>query len=599
MPTENQLKIDIKVKNQQANKALKDVQKELDSVGKKADTVAKGGMSRMRVATSGLRRSMGALRNNLLLVSFAFGGTVAAVSKVIKAYGEQELAEKKLETALGRTSQSLLDQASALQKVTTFGDENIIQAQALIAAFVDDEEAIKSATEATLDLASAKGMDLFAAADLVAKTLGSTTNAMSRYGIEVTGAVGSTERLNSLTENIAKTFGGQAKAQADTLTGSLQQMSNAVGDAAEAMGSQLGGAVRVTAGAIQIMAEELTDLLTLHDRLVILSRQQGEVLTEEEAAVVNLEQSLEHLTKGDIVNKLSAMLGFGVLEVKKQLPALQAMYHDLSEGTVELDTSTLKLGDNFEHNAEMIKMLVQQYEFAATGIEPFRQLYLDFEKVQDKAFDNYNTEQELIAEFVKNHEHKAAALGLVTDEQKKQNEQTAKDREEAEKLAEAEKKAQKATITNAVAYVRSADDKKKAAQEMAQTALEGALQQVAVEQFLKAIKFIKLPPPWNVAVATALASTATASISNLLSGIKFAASGLDEVVTKPTLIMAGEAGPESVQITPLEGPKDEPQGGGGITVNVSGNVLSQDFVEGELAENIKDAIRRGIDFGIG
>ena len=39
-------------------------------------------------------------------------------------------------------------------------------------------------------------------------------------------------------------------------------------------------------------------------------------------------------------------------------------------------------------------------------------------------------------------------------------------------------------------------------------------------------------------------------------------------------------------------------GGGAITVNVSGNVLSQDFVEGELAENIKEAIRRGTDFGI-
>ena len=35
-----------------------------------------------------------------------------------------------------------------------------------------------------------------------------------------------------------------------------------------------------------------------------------------------------------------------------------------------------------------------------------------------------------------------------------------------------------------------------------------------------------------------------------------------------------------------------------VTVNESGNLLSQDFVEGELAENIKEAIRRGTDFGI-
>ena len=44
---------------------------------------------------------------------------------------------------------------------------------------------------------------------------------------------------------------------------------------------------------------------------------------------------------------------------------------------------------------------------------------------------------------------------------------------------------------------------------------------------------------------------------------------------------------------------NEGGGGGAVTVNVSGNVLSQDFVEGELAENIKEAIRRGTEFGIG
>ena len=42
------------------------------------------------------------------------------------------------------------------------------------------------------------------------------------------------------------------------------------------------------------------------------------------------------------------------------------------------------------------------------------------------------------------------------------------------------------------------------------------------------------------------------------------------------------------------------EGGGGsaVTVNVSGNVLTEDFVSGELAENIKEAVRRGTDFGI-
>ena len=43
---------------------------------------------------------------------------------------------------------------------------------------------------------------------------------------------------------------------------------------------------------------------------------------------------------------------------------------------------------------------------------------------------------------------------------------------------------------------------------------------------------------------------------------------------------------------------NEGGGGGMINVSVTGNVLTQDFVEEELAEAIRDAARRGTDFGI-
>ena len=210
--------------------------KGIDDVRKKSKKAGKT-MGRWRIHTEGLRRSVGALRNNLLLVSFAFGGTLAVVGKLVNAYKEQELAERKLSAALGFTSSALLDQASALQQTTAFGDEAIIGVQALIGMFTKDEEQIKLLTQATLDLSAAKGMDLTAAADLVSKSFGSSTNALSRYGITVEGAVGSTERLEMLTGNVANLFGGQAVAQADTLSGSIDQMKNALGDTAETMGA--------------------------------------------------------------------------------------------------------------------------------------------------------------------------------------------------------------------------------------------------------------------------------------------------------------------------------------------------------------------------
>lgn len=202
------------------------------------------------------------LRSKLLLVSFAMALVMNTIGKLVKGQAIQELAEKKLSTALGRTSQALLKQASALQEITAFGDESIISVQASIAAFTDSEAQIKKATVATLDIASAMGMDLKSAGDLVAKTLGSSTNAMSRYGVEVVGAVGSTERLESLTKNVARLFGGQAKSQAETMSGALDQAGNSAGDLAEKIGDKLSPLIIAMAKDFKTTAENLSELIS-------------------------------------------------------------------------------------------------------------------------------------------------------------------------------------------------------------------------------------------------------------------------------------------------------------------------------------------------
>ena len=79
------------------------------------------------------------------------------------------------------------------------------------------------------------------------------------------------------------------------------------------------------------------------------------------------------------------------------------------------------------------------------------------------------------------------------------------------------------------------------------------------------------------------------------------ARGGDFVTSGPQNIIVGDnpCGRERVQVTPLSSPNIAgPQGESSVTVNISGNVMSKDYVEGELAEQIRDAVRRGEDFGI-
>ncbi len=177
---------------------------------------------------------------NLKTVSIAAAAALTALGyelyKSVQAANEAEAAEKKLSTALGYTSKALLDQSAALQKLTIFGDDQIQGVMASIAAFTRDEATIKTLTKATLDFAAAKGMDLASAGDLVAKSFGSSTNALARYGIQADGAAGSTEKLGQITEGIAALYGGQAEAAANTFGGRISQLKNAFGDLQEEIG---------------------------------------------------------------------------------------------------------------------------------------------------------------------------------------------------------------------------------------------------------------------------------------------------------------------------------------------------------------------------
>ena len=96
-------------------------------------------------------------------------------------------------------------------------------------------------------------------------------------------------------------------------------------------------------------------------------------------------------------------------------------------------------------------------------------------------------------------------------------------------------------------------------------------------------------------IATTVAANSMAA--GLLQAQRFAKGG-EFITQKPELIMVGEAGREHVQITPIDRPPERALGSNPITINFSGNVMSQDFIENEAIPQIKEAIRRGADIGV-
>jgi len=213
-----------------------------------------------------------------MVSAFAAGAVgVAALTQAFRASFaaalEQEAAVASLNGQLRSLGAASLDvsaslqaQASALQQVSTFGDDQIIRAQAALAAFTKEEEQLKELTKATLDFATASGTSLTSAAALVAKSFGSSTNALTRYGIEVEGSVGSTERLIQITEGIADLWGGQALAASETFSGQLELLNNNIGDVGENF-VEVGTQSENLIGILKFLNEEIAKSAETWDKI--------------------------------------------------------------------------------------------------------------------------------------------------------------------------------------------------------------------------------------------------------------------------------------------------------------------------------------------
>ena len=199
--------------------------------------------SKMKLASKGFKKTAASLKKTGKAMTMSLTAPLVAFAAAsVKAFDTQAQAEAKLSRSLNgnvKAFRRLKKEAQELQKVTLFGDEETMAAQAMLTSMGLEEDAVRRLTPLIQDMATTKGMDLRAAADLVAKSVGSSTNALTRYGVEITGAVGSSERLETAVTGLSKQFEGQAQSAAKAGAGGLKQLSNRFGDLMEKIGEML------------------------------------------------------------------------------------------------------------------------------------------------------------------------------------------------------------------------------------------------------------------------------------------------------------------------------------------------------------------------
>ena len=565
-------------------KGFTSAHKDLDSLNTQSRAFVKNS-NRSRSATAKLRSSFSALRNNLLLLTFAFGGLIVAINKTVEAYRKQIEAETKLRASLRNVSTAskdgadkLIALAAALQEVTTFGDEQIIAGQAMLATFQLNEDAIASLTERMLDMAVAQGTGgdgLTTIALQLGKAFTGQVGALSRSGVLIdktalksARAASATKEFAFLVNELDKNFKGLARELATTTLGQIDQLENKISDLNEVM------------GLVALPTKEATTRLKL-----FFTEGISRYLVTMQNFFKNLDTGADFLAQWTIA--------LGVTEAQLIAAAAANKEADFRPDP-EVLAGLQRAIDLIKEETETLKLLGEENEKgnfvwvdANRNVEKFiKSLALEHEMYKKRKDLNLEIrQQQLIMD--------ATVEAGLEKTIKQENDLTAlkmKRFKLGSIIQQAELKAGADLLDN---LGKLAGTNKGFAMTAARLAQASAI----IDTFAGANKAFAQGGVLGFLTGASVIAAGMANVKEIQTQIAEMGSakhGADFVTSGPQMMMVGEgSGPEHVQVTPLVDSNLQGPQGGGVTINISGGVVQDDYVRNTLIPAINKATGTG------
>lgn len=576
------------------------------------------GAGKSQKQVKGVSSALGGLAKKAALAAGTYFGARAlldGIKQSIDLFARQELAQKKLETvlkstgnAVGMTSLELVNMAKSLQSVTKFGDEAIMETQALMLTFTQiGNEVMPNAIETVLNMSEAMGVGLKEQTIQLGKALNDPIlgiSALSRVGVQLSEtqkqqikdfmAVNDVASAQGVILGELETqFGGMAREGADTLSGSLAQMNNALGDAGEVMGETLAPIVTDLAIKVKGLAQDFQEFMrgfteTPLERSIRDMQDLGMETTDLELVLNRIEQS-----------KATAKL---TDEFADSTP-LKAVNYELDRQAYFMEQRANLALEAAEITGEEMNMMEKLQELRSSGaseeeiqaaahiVSEAIRLDLAIQASEDR-MERAALEISLQNEINKLKEEEVNLIKAAGTETIKTGEiknKTQKDESKLTTLAEEGKIKLKEKVEDTVKKSEAVSKTRKV-----QEALQDSYAMAG-----KAYKAVVEIPIVGPALAVVAAAAAMAFGLKQVGMIKSFAKGGSFVTDGPEMIMVGDnpSGREQVNVTPLGLDEGTPSQAG-ITLNISGNVLHESFVEDSIIPQIREGLRLGENMGV-
>lgn len=370
---------------QELARQTKDYQEQLN----RANSAVQKATGGLRNQQSGMLSLMGAVKK-LGLAYVAIQAAKKALDfslESVEAYRTQERAVTGLNTALQNAgvytseySAHLQNLASEIQSYSNYGDEAILKAQGVAQAFMGSVPITDALTKAVVDFAAAMDMDLEQAFTLVGKSIGSSTNALGRYGVELQKGMTDSQKMEAITKQLGDRYEGQAA----QMVNSSIQLKNVWGDLKETIGQSLNPAFEVlnrsTIDIIKNFQTWINKTRILRADLQSLTMDELRVRAQEN--IKKIGQNYDMLSKNGLINRKAINEDIKTLEnankqIYNQMKTLRTL--KLNTGYDVLNTNKNKTPIKISDDIESPSISAPRVSGGSANVQKVKD---DYEKLQ-------------------------------------------------------------------------------------------------------------------------------------------------------------------------------------------------------------------------
>lgn len=384
-------------------KRLAGIYRENKKALEEADSAVQKATGGLRNQQSGMSSLMGAAKG-LIGGYIGIQGAIKALNfslESVEAYRTQERAVTGLNTALQNAgvytseySAHLQNLASEIQSYSNYGNEAILKAQGVAQAFMGSVPMTDALTKAVVDFAAAMDMDLEQAFTLVGKSIGSSTNALGRYGVELQKGMTDSQKMEAITKQLGDRYQGQAA----QMVNSSIQLKNVWVDLKETIGQSLNPAFEVlnrsTINIIKNFQTWINKTRILKADLQSLTMDELRVRAQEN--IKKIGQNYDMLSKNGLINRKAINEDIKTLEnankqIYNQMKTLRTLR--LNTGYDVLNTNKNKTPIKISDDIESPSISAPKVSGGSVNVQKVKD---DYEKLQ-QAVQSARREIELAA----------------------------------------------------------------------------------------------------------------------------------------------------------------------------------------------------------